>query len=116
MIMPVASGAEALFMPLAGSGDVLAATLPHGSGLALSHWLGLPEESDPLKPRKKGEQGNRGRVLGRLTLHSGTFNLGMTRPTGLAYSHERRLIAVANRSGGVHLVAISAGPVAVAAR
>jgi hypothetical protein len=36
----------------------------------------------------------------------GPANLGTVRPTGLAYSPERKLLAVANRSGGIHLVAV----------
>ncbi len=44
--------------------------------------------------------------LGRLPLH-GSFNLGRTRPTGLAYAPERGLLAVATRSGAIHLVEVS---------
>jgi glycerol-3-phosphate acyltransferase PlsY len=41
--------------------------------------------------------------LGRLPL-KGPLNLGRTRPTGLAYSRDRGLLAVATRSGTIHLV------------
>jgi hypothetical protein len=41
--------------------------------------------------------------LGRLPLR-GPLNLSRTRPTGLAYSRERGLLAVATRSGAIHLV------------
>jgi hypothetical protein len=41
--------------------------------------------------------------LGRLPLR-GPLNLGRTRPTGLAYSRDRGLLAVATRSGTIHLV------------
>jgi glycerol-3-phosphate acyltransferase PlsY len=41
--------------------------------------------------------------VGRFPLF-GPFNLGRTRPTGLAYSPERNLIAVATRSGSIHVV------------
>jgi glycerol-3-phosphate acyltransferase PlsY len=44
------------------------------------------------------------RCLGRLPLR-GPMNLSPTRPTGLAYSSERGLLAVATRSGSVHLIA-----------
>jgi acyl-phosphate glycerol 3-phosphate acyltransferase len=44
--------------------------------------------------------------LGRLPLR-GSFNLGRTRPTGLAYAPERGLLAVATRSGAIHLVEVS---------
>lgn len=41
--------------------------------------------------------------VGRFPL-LGPFNLGRVRPTGLAYSRERGLIAVATRTGSIHLV------------
>ncbi len=41
--------------------------------------------------------------LGRLPL-TGPLNLGRTRPTGLAYSRERGLLAVATRSGTIHMI------------
>ncbi len=41
--------------------------------------------------------------VGRFPLF-GPFNLGRTRPTGLAYSPERNLIAVATRTGSIHVV------------
>jgi glycerol-3-phosphate acyltransferase PlsY len=41
--------------------------------------------------------------LGRLPLH-GPLNLGRTRPTGLAYSADLCLLAVATRSGTIHLI------------
>jgi glycerol-3-phosphate acyltransferase PlsY len=41
--------------------------------------------------------------LGRLPL-LGPLNLGRTRPTGLSYSPERSLLAVATRTGTVHLI------------
>jgi glycerol-3-phosphate acyltransferase PlsY len=43
--------------------------------------------------------------LGRLPLR-GPLNLSRTRPTGLAYSRDRALLAVATRSGTIHLVKI----------
>ncbi len=43
--------------------------------------------------------------VGRFPL-LGPFNLGRTRPTGLAYSPERNLIAVATRTGSIHVVAL----------
>jgi acyl-phosphate glycerol 3-phosphate acyltransferase len=41
--------------------------------------------------------------LGRLPL-KGPLNLSRTRPTGLAYARERALLAVATRSGTIHIV------------
>ena len=43
--------------------------------------------------------------LGVLPLR-GSGNLGEVRPTGVAYSPERGLIGITNRSGGIHLVAV----------
>lgn len=48
---------------------------------------------------------NRDQSLGRLPL-LGAGNLGGVRPMGLAYNEGRQLLAVATRSGGVHLIAI----------
>jgi glycerol-3-phosphate acyltransferase PlsY len=48
---------------------------------------------------------NRDQLLGRLPL-LGAGNLGGVRPMGLAYNEGRQLLAVATRSGGVHLIAI----------
>ncbi len=44
--------------------------------------------------------------LGRLPL-TGPFNIGRTRPTGLAYSPERGLLAVSTRSGSIHLIELA---------
>jgi glycerol-3-phosphate acyltransferase PlsY len=48
------------------------------------------------------------RSLGRLALR-GAMNLSPTRPTGIAHASGRGLIAVATRSGSVHLIAIRPG-------
>jgi acyl-phosphate glycerol 3-phosphate acyltransferase len=45
------------------------------------------------------------RSLGRLPL-TGPLNLGRTRPTGLAYSSDRGLLAVATRSGSIHMIKV----------
>ncbi len=44
--------------------------------------------------------------LGRLPL-TGPLNMGKTRPTGLAYSPERGLLAVSTRSGSIHLLELA---------
>jgi len=41
--------------------------------------------------------------LGRLPL-TGPLNIGRTRPTGLAYSPDRGLLAIATRSGSIHMI------------
>jgi acyl-phosphate glycerol 3-phosphate acyltransferase len=60
--------------------------------------------------------------LGRLPL-TGPLNIGRTRPTGLAYSPERGLLAISTRSGSIHLLelawrqkheTIDRGPIAIA--
>jgi hypothetical protein len=44
--------------------------------------------------------------LGILSIR-GAANLGRTRPLGLAYSPERKRLAVSNRAGGsLHLIAV----------
>lgn len=91
ILMPVDSRSEAVWAQSAPVGGqppetFVACTLPHESGIRLYH-------------------GRSGRALGELTLH-GPLNMGRIRPTGLAYCNERQLIALANRSGGVHLIAL----------
>lgn len=46
------------------------------------------------------------RLLGEFPLRAGSLNLGVARPMGLAFSPERGLLAVATRSGSVHLIAV----------
>jgi glycerol-3-phosphate acyltransferase PlsY len=97
IVMPVASGSEGVLIPLAGVGECVAATLPRGSGLELHY------------PSRR-------RSLGTLTLRGGTVGLSKIRPLGLAYCADRGLLAVTNRSGSVHLVAIRPETQTVAAR
>jgi glycerol-3-phosphate acyltransferase PlsY len=91
ILMPVDSRSEAVWAEYATADGATAATfvactLPHESGVRLYH-------------------ASTGRALGELTLH-GPLNLGRIRPTGLAYNADRGLLALANRTGGVHLIAI----------
>jgi acyl-phosphate glycerol 3-phosphate acyltransferase len=97
IVMPVASGSDAVMLPLAVYGQCVVSTLPHGSGLAVD-WAST------------------GRTLGRLTLHGGRLGLSEVRPTGLASTPGRGLIAVATRAGGVHLIAVRAGSESIAVR
>ncbi|MGE5756673.1 MAG: glycerol-3-phosphate 1-O-acyltransferase PlsY [Planctomycetaceae bacterium] len=89
--MPVAPEGEAVPVRLPSRRACLACTLPHGSALALYD----------LATR---------RPLGRLPLRGGLLRLSPTRPTGIAFAPERGLLAVANRSGGVHLIGVRLGP------
>ncbi|MFO0951834.1 MAG: glycerol-3-phosphate acyltransferase, partial [Isosphaeraceae bacterium] len=86
VVMPAAQAGDAVVLPLAGFGDCLATSLPHGSAV----------EIVDAKTRS----------LGRLTLRGGLFGTAAIRPTGLDYSPERGLLAVSSRSGGVHLVTV----------
>lgn len=92
IMMPVSSGAEGIAFSARGLGECVAGALPQASSIALLR----------TSPQATVQ-------LGRLALRSGAFGLSKTRPIGLAFSPERNLIAVANRSGSVHLVAIRAG-------
>ncbi len=63
------------------------ATLPRGSGVAI-----FPSGGDA--------------PLGTLSIR-GAANLGTTRPLGVAYAPERKLLAVSNRAGGsLHLISV----------
>ena len=87
-VRPIDGGiGEVIEIP--GTPDYWALSLPFDSGVAL-----LPAGSKPEEP------------LARLPL-KGRANLASTRPLGLAYSAERALLAIANRSGGsIHLVSL----------
>ncbi len=93
LMMPVANDREAVLMPSPGTDGpfdpvrgLVVSTLPDDSG------LDVVEVASGTK-------------LGRLPLR-GTANLGEVRPMGIAGSPDRGLLAVATRSGSVHLVAI----------
>jgi acyl-phosphate glycerol 3-phosphate acyltransferase len=102
IIMPVASQAEALAIkpPLAGTSVALG-----------------PAQSEPSKPEYLLCTRQRESVLelvkttplqtlGQIPL-KGPFNLGRTRPSGLAYSPERGLAAVATRTGTIHVIELA---------
>ncbi len=90
ILMPVSSEREAIVLDsLDESRQVwpcLITTLPEGSGLEVI-------------------DGQDRRSLGRLPL-GGRGPLGGVRPTGLALNPEKGLLAVSDRAGGVHLIAI----------
>ena len=98
ILMPVAEVGESVVLHLAGLGDCVASALPRGSGVELYH------------PDRRAS-------LGTLLLRGGALGLSKTRPTGLAVSPERGLLAAADRSGGVHMITIrpQAGPMATRA-
>jgi acyl-phosphate glycerol 3-phosphate acyltransferase len=101
IMMPVASPSEAIAVesPREGSAARTGATrlIPRPDYVICTrHRESVIElmQNAPLYP------------LGRLPL-TGPFNIGRTRPTGLAYSPERSLLAVSTRSGSIHLIELA---------
>ncbi|MGP0066362.1 MAG: glycerol-3-phosphate 1-O-acyltransferase PlsY [Isosphaeraceae bacterium] len=102
--------ADWIMMPGAAEGDTIAIELPGASdsrnrpeGDASSrradYLISARQAESVLEIMQAAPQHS----LGRFPL-LGPFNLGRTRPTGLAYSAKRKLIAVATRTGTIHLV------------
>jgi glycerol-3-phosphate acyltransferase PlsY len=94
-----ASENDTILLPAGTQADVI----PVGGGVSRAA-IELLATLDPdagrlvlMKPRQAG-------ALGSMSL-PGPGNLGTIRATGLAYDPGRRLVAVADRSGGVHLLA-----------
>jgi glycerol-3-phosphate acyltransferase PlsY len=99
IMMPVASQSEGIAIKAPRSGSDAAAgpdvTPPlHVDYLVCTRHHDSVLELFQTEPRQS---------LGRLPL-KGPLNLGRTRPTGLAYSRDRGLLAVATRSGTIHMV------------
>jgi glycerol-3-phosphate acyltransferase PlsY len=93
ILMPVSTVHEAVLIPDHDS--------PYsGNSLVIAT---RPDDSS-LEVVCHGAHGHRS--LGRFPLR-GPLNLGEIRPTGLAWSPERRLLAVSSRSGAVHLISMS---------
>ena len=117
IMMPVASPSEAIAIPSPLKGR-------HGSSTAAES---IPSPDFVVSARHRDSvvelvQNTPFRPLGRLPL-TGPLNLGRTRPTGLAYSPERGLLAVSTRSGSIHLLELAwrgkqdrarAAPIAIA--
>ena len=102
--------ADWIMMPTATDDDAIAISLP-GASISSSHpdegvrhpradYLILSHQSESAL---EIQQVTPKVSLGRFPL-LGPYHLGRTRPTGLAYSPERGLIAVATRTGSIHLV------------
>ncbi len=102
IMMPVASPSEAIAIPSPlkrrhGSSNAAAESIPSPDFVVSArHRDSVIElvQNAPFRP------------LGRLPL-TGPLNLGKTRPTGLAYSPERGLLAVSTRSGSIHLLELA---------
>jgi acyl-phosphate glycerol 3-phosphate acyltransferase len=99
-----------IMMPAAGDGDTIAIEWPgaaarsgrlDGSASARNadYLISTRQDESVLEISQTAPRHS----LGRFPL-LGPFNLGRTRPTGLAYSAKRGLIAVATRTGSIHLV------------
>ena len=117
--LPVMAGAPYLsasedsdwiMMPAGSDADTIALEAP-GS---VSHGQEVhPPQPDYLVTSRESEssleifQTKPQHEVGRFPLF-GPFNLGRTRPTSLAYSPERKLIAVATRTGSIHVVELRA--------
>jgi glycerol-3-phosphate acyltransferase PlsY len=103
---PSISGDDWILMPVDTECETvrLASDGEDGSAVPKAIYLAstLPDESGLVINRSSASWGE---TLGVLPLR-GPANLGTVRPTGLAYSPERKLLAVANRSGGIHLVEV----------
>ena len=99
-----------ILMPVAGESEALALDLPGShAGSGASGDDGRTRQADFLVCARQREsvvevfQCTPHHSLGRLPL-KGPFNLSRTRPTGLSYAPERGLLAVATRSGTIHLI------------
>lgn len=95
-------GEDAIVMPVASNRDAVVVHLPDVGDCL----LGASADGTTLELRT----GRRRRTLGTIHLKGGTIGLSSTKPLGVAFSPERKLIAVATRSGGVHLLAVQPAP------
>jgi glycerol-3-phosphate acyltransferase PlsY len=99
---PSRSADDSILMPVASDREI--AVIPDSGGNLSGHIASVEVDSSELDIREIGSP----KALGRLPLR-GSANFAPIRPTGVAYSPERGLIAVTSRSGGVHLIEIRRG-------
>ena len=99
-----------IMMPGIGEGDTIAIQLPDKTDFSLQvdgavsvqradYLISTRQSDSALEVIQRAPH----RSLGSFPLF-GPLNLGRTRPTGLAYSATRGLIAVATRSGTIHII------------
>jgi acyl-phosphate glycerol 3-phosphate acyltransferase len=114
-------GGDWILMPVAGQSEALALNLPAAGARSTFAGDSTPAGgADYLVCARQREsvleifQCAPRHSLGRYPL-KGPLNLSRTRPTGLSYSPERGLLAVATRSGTIHLIELVSrvGPAAV---
>lgn len=98
ILLPVAANSQAIAVDLPEKGGPGSLESVHGDYVVCARErdsvLEISRSNPPLAP------------LGRLPL-LGPFNMGRTRPTHLALDPARGLIAVATRSGAIHLIELS---------
>ncbi len=102
--------ADWIMMPAGSEGNTIVLESPHmpAASAGAAEWPG-GTHPDYLVTTRENEsaleilQVKPQHEVGRFPL-LGPFNLGRTRPTGLAYSPERGIIAVATRTGSIHVV------------
>src|SRR5205814_116095 len=112
------SESDWIMMPGAFEGDTVAIELPGADSearardrVAAAHRADYLISTRPQESVLEVLQAAPRHSLGRFPL-LGPLNLGRTRPTGLAFSPHRGLLAVATRSGSVHLIELQWKPAA----
>ena len=101
---PSVSGDEWILMPVASDREVAVFSMPglsEADGPLSRILLSAGPDDSTLEVSKMGVS----HPFGQFPLR-GAANLGAIRPTGIACSNERSLIAVTSRSGGVHLISV----------
>jgi glycerol-3-phosphate acyltransferase PlsY len=101
ILMPVASQSEAIVIS-SPDREQRAAPKPEATPAPSAGYLACARHHDSVLELFQTTPLH---SLGRLPI-MGPFNLSRTRPTGLAYSPERGLLAVATRTGDIHMVAL----------
>jgi glycerol-3-phosphate acyltransferase PlsY len=99
IMMPAASEDETIGIDLPGSAAATAARDGTSAAPRADYVISTRQQESALEVIQTAPR----HILGRFPLF-GPLNLGRTRPTGLAYSPKRGLLAVATRSGTLHLV------------
>jgi glycerol-3-phosphate acyltransferase PlsY len=99
IMMPVASPSDAIAVSSPRAQAAESTSLPTGSVPRPDYVVCARQRESVVEVMQNSPM----YTLGRLPL-TGPLNIGRTRPTGLAYSPERGLLAVSTRSGTIHLL------------
>jgi glycerol-3-phosphate acyltransferase PlsY len=107
------SESDWIMMPCASDSDTVAIELPgvDRDQVPAGHRADYLISTRPQESALEILQAAPRHTIGRFPLF-GPLNLGRTRPVGLAYTPHRGLLAVATRSGSVHLIALRWKPAA----